>query len=105
MRYEAFYHTPRWRKKRAAILRRDGYCCQLSKRYGRIVEANTVHHIFPREDFPEFAWEDWNLISVCAEQHNRLEDRTTGDLTEAGRDLLRRTARRRGIEIPEKYRK
>ena len=104
MRYEAFYHSARWRRKREAILRRDGYQCQVSRRFGKIREANTVHHIFPRDEFPEYEWADWNLISLSQDAHNTLEDRTSGELTEAGKDLLRRTARIRGIEIPEKYR-
>lgn len=101
MRYEPFYHTQRWKKKRAAILRRDGYLCQISKRYGRMVEANTVHHIFPREKYPQYAWEDWNLISISQAEHNRLEDRHSGELTDAGLELMRRVARQRGIKIEE----
>ena len=27
-------------------------------RYGRIVEATTVHHIWPAEAWPEYAWCD-----------------------------------------------
>lgn len=104
MRYDPFYHTPRWRRKRAGILRRDKYQCQISRRFGKLVEANTVHHIFPRDEFPEYEWADWNLISVSQAAHNTLEDRATGELTAAGMDLLRRTARARGVDLPEKYR-
>lgn len=49
MKYESetnpFYLTPRWQRKRAAILRQDKYLCQECKRYGRMREAKTVHHI------------------------------------------------------------
>ena len=92
-----FYETRRWKKLRAAILRRDGYICRVAWRYGKRVEATHVHHIFPREDFPEYQWEPWNLISVSAAAHNALHDRTTNALTDEGMDLLRRTARRVGI--------
>ena len=97
MRKEAdpFYGTARWQAKRRKILRRDKYICQLSKRYGKLVEADTVHHIFPREDYPEYAYCDWNLISLSAEQHNRLHDRRTNKLTRLGLELLERTAARR----------
>ena len=44
---EQFYQSGIWKRKRAMILRRDGYMCQLSKRYGKRVEAEVVHHIFP----------------------------------------------------------
>lgn len=95
--------TARWRRLRAAVLRRDGYQCQLSKRYGKHAEAEMVHHIFPRDLFPEYAWEPWNLISLTQEMHNTLHDRATGELTAAGIDLLVRTARRNKIPIPLRY--
>ena len=66
--------------------------------------AQTVHHIFPREDFPEYSLASWNLISLTNEVHNKMHDRNTRELTEAGKDLLRRTARARGMEVPERYR-
>ena len=67
---------------------------------GKSVEATTVHHIFPLEDYPEYALCDWNLISLSTKQHDTLHDRTTGRLTAKGMELLRRTARARGIPPP-----
>lgn len=98
-----FYKTARWERVRRVVFRRDGYQCQLSKRYCRIRPAEVVHHIFPLEEFPEFAFATWNLISLTRAMHNSLHDRNTDELTKAGRDLLRRTARKRGMEIPERY--
>ncbi|MCI9576612.1 MAG: HNH endonuclease [Clostridiales bacterium] len=94
-----FYHSKRWRRKAAAILRRDGYQCQISKRYGKRVEANTVHHIYPLEEYPEFALCDWNLISVSDSVHNQLHDRSTRKLTEMGVQLMRRTRGPTGNEL------
>ena len=99
MKLSDFYHSKRWDRLRRAVLARDGYKCQVSKRYGRNVPANTVHHIFPRDEYPEYQWEDWNLISVSHETHNELHDRSTGELTDKGKELLYRIARKRGIEI------
>lgn len=101
---DPFYKTRQWEMIRNRVLRRDGYMCQMSKRYGKMVEANTVHHIFPRKEFPEYAWKDWNLISLSAEQHERMHYRKTEQLTATGAELLRRTAMRQGIGIPEQYR-
>ena len=81
---------------------RDGYMCQVSKRYGKTVSAEIVHHIFPREQYPEYEWSEWNLISVSKRIHAKLHT-DTGDLTEIGKDLLRRTAKKNHIKIPEKY--
>lgn len=94
---DPFYQSAKWQRIRAAILRRDGYICQYFKRYGKMKEAETVHHIFPREDFPEFQWESWNLIALSNEAHNRMHDRNTNKLTALGRELLERTARRQGL--------
>lgn len=94
---DAFYHTKRWERLRASILRRDRYMCQISRRYGKRREAQTVHHIFPRDRYPEYQWEPWNLISICSEIHEELHNRQTGALTAKGMELLRRTAKAQGI--------
>lgn len=78
------YYGSKWKKKRKHILRLDGYVCQVSRMYGRTQEATVVHHIYPADMYPEWAWEDWNLISVSMATHNRLENRQTGELTEEG---------------------
>jgi len=95
MKYQRnhFYKTTRWEQKRAFILRRDGYMCQESKRFGKIKEANTVHHIFPLELFPEYAWENWNLIALSTVEHNAMHTRNSSELTDKGIELLIRTAR------------
>ena len=50
-----FYKSSRWLKKRAKILRRDGYQCVECKKYGRLREAKIVHHIKELQDYPELA--------------------------------------------------
>lgn len=67
-----FYTSPRWKRKRQSILRRDGYQCQICRRYGIIREAVTVHHIQELSDRPDLALQESNLISVCQACHNRL---------------------------------
>ena len=93
------YKSKRWKKKRETILRRDGYQCQISLRYGKHVEADTVHHIFPADKFPEYQWENWNLISLAGSVHNKMHERDTQELTAEGMQLLKRTARKQGIII------
>lgn len=85
------YNATRWRKKAKRVLRLDGYICQVAKMYGRTEEATTVHHIYPAREYPHWAFETWNLISVSAASHNKLENRKTGELTELGKALQERT--------------
>lgn len=99
-----FYQSPRWKSVRASALRRDGYMDMVKHRYGKRIEAELVHHVFPLDEFPEYGLKLWNLVSVSRATHNQLHDRDTGELTEAGADLLRRVAKKYNVEIPEKYR-
>lgn len=103
-RTDPFYRTRRWQRLREAVLRRDGYMCRESARYGKRAEASTVHHIFPRDEFPEYQWEPWNLVSLAGDVHDSMHDRQTGALTAKGAELLRRTARRQGLDVPGRFR-
>lgn len=78
------YYGTKWKKKRKKILRMDGYRCRVSGMYGRSEEAKVVHHIYPADEYPQWAWKDWNLISVSMATHNKLENRKTRELTEEG---------------------
>ncbi len=72
-------------------MRRDGYTCQISKRYGKRVPAEVVHHIYPVDEYPEYAYCLWNLISLSRSAHNKLHDRENNKLTAEGVALMRRT--------------
>lgn len=85
------YGSGKWKNKRLHILRLDKYVDQIAKRYGRTEEATVVHHIYPADEYPEYEWCDWNLISVSIRTHNMLENRKTGKLTAMGEELKRRT--------------
>lgn len=85
------YYGGRWKKKRKHILSLDGYKCVIAKWFGKSEEATTVHHIYPADKYPEYAWCDWNLISVSQGSHNKLENRQTGELTQLGRWLMSKT--------------
>ena len=101
---DPFYRGKRWERVRAAALARDGYMCQESRRYGVMAQADTVHHVFPRELYPEYQYALWNLVSLTGAVHDEMHDRVTGDLTAKGRELLRRVARRNNVDIPARYR-
>ncbi len=82
------YGSMKWKKKRLKILKRDGYRDKVAEMYGQTLEGNMVHHIYPASQYPQWAYEDWNLITINKEKtHNKLENRKTGELTELGRQL------------------
>lgn len=70
MNIEEFYSSAAWKRRRAAILRRDGYMCRECRKYGRRVPARTVHHIQHLEDRPDLALDPANLVSLCEACHN-----------------------------------
>ena len=90
----AFDHSSsnrRWQALRARALKRDGYKCREAARYGRQVQAEVVHHIWPVEDYPEYAYCLWNLISLSASSHDAMHDRKTRKLTALGLAWKNRT--------------
>jgi len=84
------YHAPRWKRLRWAVLTAAGYRCQYFRRFGKIVEADRVHHIWPVEQYPEYAWQRWNLIALSLEAHRRMH-KPDGTLSAEGEALRRRT--------------
>lgn len=84
------YRTKRWKQLRAAILRRDGYKCRDAARYGKAVPATTVHHVWPVEEYPQWAWAPWNPISLSGMAHREMHDVATGALTPKGEGWRRR---------------
>lgn len=85
------YENKRWKHLAARIMRNAGYKCQIAKRYGKNVPAEVVHHIYPVDEYPEYAYCAWNLIALSRAAHNTLHDRNTDKLTAAGIALQRRT--------------
>lgn len=65
------YNSKRWKSKRLAILRRDKFLCTNCKRYGKYVDATVVHHIKHADEYPELAYIDSNLQSLCSACHNK----------------------------------
>lgn len=86
------YKSKRWKIKRQAILTRDRFQCRECRRFGLMVNAAVVHHAYPTEEFPEFSWDDWNLVSLCVGCHNAMHDRDTGALTDLGLSWRRRVS-------------
>lgn len=72
------YESPRWKRMRAAVLRRDNYQCRRCRRFGRIRQAEIVHHIRHADEAPELAYRADNLVSLCRECHNKAHPEKGG---------------------------
>ena len=96
------YKSKRWKRFRQSILRRDNFLCQESNKYGKAVEANTVHHIYPAKDYPELFYNPFNLVSLSSKEHNKMHDRITDEITLKG--VYWQEKRKREIENWEKNR-
>ena len=103
MNQDEFYSKEKWRFKRANVLQRDGYMDQyVLRKEGKMRPADTVHHILPREEFPQYTFADWNLISVSHDTHSYvLHNYTNGQLTNEGKALMYETAYVNGIKLHE----
>lgn len=79
------YNSRQWKIKRLDVLSRDRFECQDCKKRlkdasaegirltgddARIRPAVEVHHIKELKDYPELAFNDDNLISLCTQCHN-----------------------------------
>lgn len=94
-----FYNTSAWRNLRASVLREAEYKDQLELRTGRNVPADMVHHIFPRDKYPEYELERWNCIAVSDATHELLHIRATNGLSPLGWELLLETAEKNNIPL------
>lgn len=94
-----FYNTSAWKHLRALVLREAEYKDQLELRTGRNVPADMVHHIFPRDKYPEYELERWNCIAVSNETHELLHIRSSNNLSPLGWELLFETAEKQNIPL------
>lgn len=92
-----FYKSSKWKKKRPAILRRDKYECRECRRYGKAVQATTVHHVYPLELYPDRKLDSNNLISLCNGCHEGMHIRNSHELTDKGKAWMKRLERQVNI--------
>ena len=74
-RWRKWYHTPRWKRLRWAVLLRDLFTCRMCGR----IEPNTSklvadHIVAHRGDEARF-WDEANLQTLCAACHSGAKQR------------------------------
>lgn len=82
--YSAFYNSREWKEKRIVILKRDNYQCRECKRYGKVTEADTIHHVLLLTERPDLKLDNRNLISLCEECHERMHNKFDYKLSKLG---------------------
>lgn len=75
-----FYKDPYWKNLSKTIRGRDNNECQECKKEGKLTikqhdKKLDVHHIKELEKFPELAYEESNLETVCVNHHNILDEK------------------------------
>lgn len=101
MEKNQFYNSKAWKQKQKHILLRDKWMDQVALREDIRIEADTVHHILPREEYPQYQLCDWNLISVNGRltHKKRLHEKYSGKLTKLGKSLMYETAAAQNIPL------
>lgn len=72
---DPFYYSSSWRRLRQMALARDNYLCVRCLAKKRIVAAEMVHHVKPRDQYPELELDVGNLASLCNRCHEHEHNR------------------------------
>lgn len=67
----SIYSHKRYIKLRKEVLQHDSYTCRLCGNEN----CNLVHHIYNINDYPEFAFDEDNLMTVCKRHHQNIHKR------------------------------
>ena len=68
-------NTSRWRSLKADIKRRDNGVCRLCFNRSYIeYRSLQVHHIYKRSTHPKLAYEPSNLVTLCRQCHEEVEE-------------------------------
>lgn len=91
-----FYSSREWEKMREHVLELDGWLdVYIYMKEGKIIPADTVHHILPLREAPEHGLDPNNLISLSESTHSLIEKMYTKNKAETEAELM---------EILRKYR-
>lgn len=79
-----FYKSKAWKKLREEILKKNHYECEWCRKKGKIVKAETVHHIQYVKKHPDLALSEYyeykgkkykNLVALCHDCHDKAHKR------------------------------
>ncbi len=86
--YNDCYNTTKWKKVREQVLKEANYMCEVCKEFGKFNYTDIqVHHVEKVKDNVDRMYDIDNLIVVCREHHNIIEDMTSKELIEYANKL------------------
>lgn len=92
------YKNKRWKRVRAAAMKRAEHKCEECYRAGKLTYQNLHgHHVNPVWERPDLMYNSDNIYICCQEHHNSFEDRSTGVLSKDGEKLRKRINRKYGL--------
>lgn len=78
------YHSQRWKDLRTYVMSQyNGIDIYMLYKYGKVVPADTVHHIMPTCDSPGLFYSSDNLMPVSRQGHAEIHDRYKQENQEA----------------------
>lgn len=63
---ERYWNNPLWHELRKYVYARDNYTCLSC---GKVGGRLTMHHLMPASLFPEYIYEEKNIITLCVKCH------------------------------------
>ncbi|MDB8794283.1 HNH endonuclease signature motif containing protein [Romboutsia sp. 1001216sp1] len=79
--YNDCYNTSRWKKVREQVLKDANYMCEVCMELGKINYTDIqVHHVEKVKNNVERMYDIDNLIVVCREHHNIIENMTADEI-------------------------
>ena len=79
--YNDCYNTSRWKKVREQVLKDSNYMCEVCMELGKLNHEDIqVHHVEKVKNNVEKMYDIDNLIVVCREHHNIIEEMTADEI-------------------------
>lgn len=67
-----FYKTKEWKKLKESVLKKNHYECSECKKEGRVVKADTVHHVMKVREYPRLALSEYYVAADRTTRNNLI---------------------------------
>ena len=67
-----FYKTKEWKTLKESVLKKNHYECSECKKEGRVVKADTVHHVMKVREYPRLALSEYYVAADRTTRNNLI---------------------------------